>query len=941
MVCPGCVIILSLGKVEFGWGGRMIECMLMLLLFMLSSFIVLSVLLIIVLRSLCLFFYGLHNIHDRKDLWRGIGAIGSVSMPWLCTGDFNSVLLPEDRVHGNVVTDYEVRDFKDFIDQMNFSEIKSKGSYFLWSNKAHSGPRTQTRIDRGLVNSEWLFQFPNVEAVYLPPSLSDHAPLLYEVLPPAPCKGKPFRFLNHMLTHPDFMNIVDEIWSEGFQGNAMNRIWRKCKNLKVKLKELNTKAYGNVEMRVDLAQQAVLEVQNQMANDPHSDLLVQEATAIQQLKYWRFVQESIYRQKARVEWVKLEIVSFYKLLLGSSSSVLDAIDLNTMRAGKQLSAEAQNLLISPVVNSEIDCAIKSISDDKAPGTLHPQWNCTTLTLVPKIQNPSFIISKILTARLAQVVGDIVDEAQAGFIPGKHIGDNILLATELIKGYTHKHITPRCMIKVDLKKAYDSIEWSFLKAVMFELGFSSVFVNWIMVCISTVSFSILINGSPSVPFKAQKGLRQGDPMSPFLFAIGMEYLSRFLHDLATVPDFNFHPRCERLLITHLMFADDLLLFTRADECSVQLLFKAFQKFSKASGLEANLLKSEVYFGGVGIDLQAALLSRLGWASKFLSYAGRLQLIKSVLFGIQTYWAQIFILPKKIMKEIESRFKAFLWTGNANPSKKALIAWSTVCLPKSCGGWNIISLHDWNISAICKILWDIAHKTDSLWVKWVHIYYFRSVSFWEADIPKKSSWVLRKIMKYRGLIDDIGGWDPVMSNNRVQIMLIYKKLKIQAPKVPCKRLTCNNGASPRSIFILWLALWNRLLTKDRVLKWNPTYDPVCLLCLQENETPRHLFFLCNYSKRIWEKVLQLLKCHKSVQGFDQEMDWAMKRGRRSNSNARLHLMFLAETVYSIWIQRNNTMFNGNREPAETVFRAVVYRVSCRCNEADRQALISVPT
>ncbi|XP_021775316.1 uncharacterized protein LOC110739160, partial [Chenopodium quinoa] len=365
MVCPGCNYSESRkGRIWLGWKNdrvhvdaitvhaQFIHCIISTLDY--STQITVS------------FFYGLHNIHDRKDLWR-------------------------DRVHGNVVTDYEVRDFKDFIDQMNFSEIKS--------------PRTQTRIDRGLVNSEWLFQFPNVEAVYLPPSLSDHAPLLYEWM---------------------------KIWSEGFQGNAMNRIWRKCKNLKVKLKELNTKAYGNVEMRVDLAQQAVLEVQNQMANDPHSDLLVQEATAIQQLKYWRFVQESIYRQKARVEWVKLEIVSFYKLLLGSSSSVLDAIDLNTMRAGKQLSAEAQNLLISPVVNSEIDCAIKSISDDKAPGTLHPQWNCTTLTLVPKIQNPSFIISKILTARLAQVVGDIVDEAQAGFIPGKHIGDNILLATELIK-----------------------------------------------------------------------------------------------------------------------------------------------------------------------------------------------------------------------------------------------------------------------------------------------------------------------------------------------------------------------------------------------------------------------------------------------------------------------------------------------------------------------------
>ncbi|XP_021774063.1 uncharacterized protein LOC110738014 [Chenopodium quinoa] len=181
------------------------------------------------------------------------------------------------------------------------------------------------------------------------------------------------------------------------------------------------------------------------------------------------------------------------------------------------------------------------------------------------------------------------------------------------------------------------------------------------------------------------------MSPFLFAIGMEYLSRCLCELGRVPDFNYHPRCERLAITHLMFADDLLMFSRADNCSVKLLFCAFQKFSQASGLVANLSKSEVYFGGITQAEQDTLLSELGmatgtipfkylgvplsskkltiqqckplvnkitsriksWAVRFISYAGRLQLIKSVLFGIQTYWAQIFVLPKKIIKEIESR------------------------------------------------------------------------------------------------------------------------------------------------------------------------------------------------------------------------------------------------------------------------------------------------
>ena len=220
---------------------------------------------------------------------------------------------------------------------------------------------------------------------------------------------------------------------------------------------------------------------------------------------------------------------------------------------------------------------------------------------------------------------------------------------------------------------------------------------------------------------------------------MEYLSRCLHELTLNPDFHFHPRCEKLAITHMMFADDLLLFARADPLSASLLYQAFEKFSCASGLAANLEKSSVYFGGVPAGEQAVIqqvlpipigclpIRYLGvpltskklsvqdckplienivgrircWTTRFLSYAGRLQLVKSVLFGMQTYWAQISLLPKKRIREIEACCRIFLWTGQSNPSKRALVAWSQVCLPKVSGGWNVISLGDWNKAAVSKL------------------------------------------------------------------------------------------------------------------------------------------------------------------------------------------------------------------------------------------------
>ncbi|XP_021769724.1 uncharacterized protein LOC110733966 [Chenopodium quinoa] len=389
--------------------------------------------------------------------------------------------------------------------------------------------------------------------------------------------------------------------------------------------------------------------------------------------------------------------------------------------------------------------------------------------------------------IALVLYEIIDDSQAGFIPGKHIEHNILLATELIKGYSHKNITPRCMIKIDLKKAYDSVEWGFLESAMVELSFPGQFIAWVMGCVSSVPYSIMINGAPTAPFSAKKGLRQGDPMSPFPFAIGMEYLSRCFSKLHLNLDFNYHPRCERLALTHLMFADDLLMFSRADAGFVSHFFQAFTKFSEASGLSANLDKSEVYFWGLSIDEQATLRALIGvapgsipfrylgvplsskkltiaqckplidkvtvlingWTARNLTYAGRLQLIRSVLFGVQTYWAQIFVLPKKVLKEIEARFRVFLWTGKCNPSKKALVSWFQVCLPKVSEGWNLISLYEWNLAAITKLLWDLAHKIDSLWASETVQHLFFDCAY------SRNVWL--QVLRLFGVQRNISGFD----------------------------------------------------------------------------------------------------------------------------------------------------------------------------------------
>lgn len=160
-------------------------------------------------------------------------------------------------------------------------------------------------------------------------------------------------------------------------------------------------------------------------------------------------------------------------------------------------------------------------------------NCTIITLIPKVENPTRanqfrpiaccntlykLVSKILMLRLKNVIGHIVDPAQAGFIPGRRLIENVLLATELVKGYGRGHMTPRCMIKIDLKKAFNSIEWPFLRSMLLNTGLPEVFVSWIMACVTSVSYSLVINGKPDAPFTTKKGLRKGDPLSHFLLQL---------------------------------------------------------------------------------------------------------------------------------------------------------------------------------------------------------------------------------------------------------------------------------------------------------------------------------------------------------------------------------------------------------------------------------------
>ena len=355
-------------------------------------------------------------------------------------------------------------------------------------------------------------------------------------------------------------------------------------------------------------------------------------------------------------------------------------------------------------------------------------------------------------RMKKFLPAIIEKNQSAFIRGRSITDNILMAQELVRGYGKTTLSPRCAIKIDLQKAFDSLSWKFIFDVLIALKFPRIFVEWIRKCITTPWYSISINGGLEGYFKGGKGIRQGDPLFPYIFVIVMNVLSSLLDAAAAQGVFKFHPKCKRINLTHLSFADDLLIFTKGELESVVGIQKVLELFYTYSGLKLNCEKNELFSIGVqrqeierihqatGFKISKLPVRYLGvplvtkrltardceplmekitarinaWSVKMLSYAGRLQLIKSVLFSMHNYWCRQFILSKGVLKRICQLCAGYLWQGKESTVKGARVSWKTICYPKSEGGLGIKDLDSWNKACIIQNIWAIITQSGSLWI-----------------------------------------------------------------------------------------------------------------------------------------------------------------------------------------------------------------------------------
>ncbi|KAL0456550.1 UNVERIFIED_CONTAM: hypothetical protein Slati_0994200 [Sesamum latifolium] len=373
-------------------------------------------------------------------------------------------------------------------------------------------------------------------------------------------------------------------------------------------------------------------------------------------------------------------------------------------------------------------------------------------------------------------------------------------------------------------------------------------------------------------------------------------------------------CEKLKITHLLFADDLMLFSRGDLPSIHLLMECLQEFRDVSGLAVNTTKSSIFtaeaFGHrlfPAWDQIAKSISK--WSAKSLSYAGRLELIRSVIQGVECYWLQIFPLPATVVEKIHRLCRNFLWN-----SRRAPVAWEEICHPKEEGGLGIRHIQSWNVALLARVLWNIHRKADTLWVQWINGVYLRGGSIWDWQPKKGDSPLLQRLADIRNrLVTEFGSIEAAIQfmeawTNRkgLDTSKAYEYFRPKRTRQPWQEAIWKAFIPPKYSFVLWLGLRGRLATRDRLPFLHE--EEACSLCINRRESAGHLFFECSFSDFVWSHIRHWVGISRRMSTLLSTVKWLKKEKTGSPVQNKVRRIALACTVHSLWRHRNEVIFEG---------------------------------
>ncbi|XP_059077196.1 uncharacterized protein LOC131876295 [Cryptomeria japonica] len=693
----------------------------------------------------------------KSSLWAHIQFIRALDpfLPWIMAGDFNAVTCLDEKRGGLARLDPSANLLRNMIGSLNLIDVKPTNGVFTWNNRRCGGEAISERLDRFLVSCYWLNSRLITSSEILDWRGFDHWPIKLSVT-----EGRP--------TH----------------GTAMFIFTKRLQHVKFRLKRWNKQCFGNLQAQKLVAQSKLDSITRQIRDQGlTSDLSIAESLALKGLEEWELWEEIFWKQKSRIDWLQegdRNIAFFHNSVKarrqGNSISSLVSQDGAQLSSSADISREAvyyfsnlfsrediaaraeegaildcipqlvsaemNGVLLCPILLPELEKVVFNMKKGKAPGPdgfpieffqefweiikfdlleviqeshrnkqMLKSMNSTFLALIPKMEGANRlaqfrpialcnvvykIITKLIAERLKPLLGSLISAEQGGFVEGRQILDGIMIAMEAIHSMANSK-EKAMFIKLDMSKAYD----------------------------------------------------RGDPLSPYLFIIMAEGLGRFIKS---------------------QFVDDTGLMGLARISEAVNFRRALDIYLKASGQCINDDKSSIYFFNTPQCIQSRIarilrfqigslpLMYLGiplalgaqrrdywkgildkfrskvshWTHRWLSSAGRMVLLKTVVQSLPIYRCCVQAPPSAFVREFDALSRQFLWSGNLLSSKWSLVKWESVCRPKHAGGLGLRSMALAVTALAAKLYWRWCNNQDQDWAKILAHKYLPGVDC--LDVPR---------------------------------------------------------------------------------------------------------------------------------------------------------------------------------------------------------------
>ncbi|XP_054801608.1 uncharacterized protein LOC129305663 [Prosopis cineraria] len=886
------------------------------------------------------------------------------------------------------------KEFCSWVEELKLSDLGCKGPYFTWKRAG-----SENRIDRVLSNESFNNYFPEAVVTHLPFFKSDHRPLLLRLTSQGcarKIKDRPFRFNAAWVLHDDFESLVNKIW-------LPDEDW--C---------LNVSNFTNAV--------------NQWSHDVFGHIGRKKRHLLNRIEGLNISVNSCYNEASleRLQknlWQELEEVILQENLLSAQKAKCNFIPCSI--SFPCIDNGSLHELVSNFCDEEIKNALFSMGPLKSPGPdglnalfFQSQWkfignsvinmvqcifnnpslvhkiNGMLLILIPKKERPESIhdfrpislcnviykvVTKVIANRVKSLLPTIIAPNQCGFISGRTSSDNIIISQEVIHSMSNMKGKKGFMaIKIDLEKAYDRVNWDFLISCLEEINLPTKLVEVIQQCVRSSKMQLLWEGSKIEEFKPTRGLRQGDPLSPYLFVLCIEKLAHLIQE--EIVKGNWRPirlKKDGPLFSHLFFADDLVIFAEATLDQVQVIRQCLDRFCAMSGQKVSYSKTRVFFSRnvnhnraqqfsdllefnrtadlgkyLGVPLHHnrvtnntyqfvvdKMKQRLSsWKATSISFVGRTTLTKSVLNTIPLYCMQTAHLPVSTCEEIDKCSQGFLWGSTRERRKIHLVTWDEVCKPKINGGLGLRHAHLQNKAFMMKAGWGLIHNKEALWARVI-----RSKYKCGRELIPQVNRTLPGSQFWRGLRNN---WEKVEAKlelitnqaNEKVVRWKHEKHGIFTVRSAYDSLIDSYDCPDQ----IWAKIWKLrvpqrcrsflwLMSHDRILTNKSRFDrhldiqPWCSCCPEEFEDTLHVMRQCPEAKEVWMK---LLRPSQRRAFFTTDLrEWCkMNLKIQVTVNNFKWCDLFAVLCWAIWKRRNERVFEGRRSTTVSVIAQATVILNC---------------